>query len=139
LCERVEDLGTLIAALLPRVVPAGADPSAVRIHRGAARALFAYGYPLNIRELEQALRTAMVLAGGREVRLEHLPETMRAPARATGDGLRPEDRALRERLTEVLRATGGNVMAAARQMDKAPIQLRRWCRRFGLELAEFRR
>jgi transcriptional regulator with GAF, ATPase, and Fis domain len=45
--ERSEDLGTLIAALLPRMVPTGA--AAVRIHRGAARALFAYGYPLNVR------------------------------------------------------------------------------------------
>ena len=138
--ERAEDLGTLIAALLPRVVPAGADPLGVRVHRGAARALLTYGYPLNVRELEQALRTALVLAGGRELRLEHLPEAMRAPSpRGGAEALRPEDRALRDRLIEILRATGGNVMAAARQMDKAPIQLRRWCRRFGIDLAEFRR
>lgn len=116
-----------------------ADPLAVRVHRGAARALLTYGYPLNVRELEQALRTALVLAGGRELRLEHLPEALRAPSPRGGpEALRPEDRALRDRLIEILRATGGNVMAAARQMDKAPIQLRRWCRRFGIDLAEFR-
>ncbi|MBK9035327.1 MAG: sigma 54-interacting transcriptional regulator [Myxococcales bacterium] len=138
--DRLEDLGTLIATMLPHLVPAGADPSTVRIHRTAARALFAYSYPLNIRELEQAVRTALVLADTGELRLEHLAEAIRtAGPRTTGGALRPEDRALRERLIEVLRETNGNVMAASRVMDKAPIQLRRWCRRFAIELADFRR
>jgi DNA-binding NtrC family response regulator len=133
--ERREDIGSLIAAILPRVAD---DVSAVTIHRHAARALLSYAYPLNVRELEQALRAAVVLAGGKEIRVEHLPEVMRAaPAGATAT-LRPEDRALRERLIEVLRDVRGNVAAAGRQMNKAPIQIRRWCRRFDVDLSAFR-
>ncbi len=137
--ERREDLGTVIASLLPRLEALVPDPAQISFHRQAARALLAYAYPLNVRELEQALRTAAVLADGKEIRVEHLPEAIRtySPA-APASGLRPEDRVLRERLVEVLRAHGGNVAAAARVMSKAPIQLRRWCRRLGVDLAAFR-
>jgi DNA-binding NtrC family response regulator len=133
--ERSEDLGTLIAAILSRLGEAAAG---VTLHRCAARALLAYPYPLNVRQLEQALRAAVVLARGGEIRLEHLPEAIRCHRAGPGAGLRPEDRAVRERLVEVLRQTRGNVTAAARLMNKAPIQIRRWCQRFAIELASFR-
>src|SRR5262249_37665270 len=112
--------------------------SRVTFHRLAARALLRYAYPLNIRELEQALRAAVVLAEGKEIRLEHLPEAVRASAAPASSALRPEDRALRERLVEILRETGGNVTAAARAMNKAPVQIRRWCRRLSIDLTTFR-
>ena len=136
--ERREDVGTLIASLLPRLEGVIADPARVRFHRQAARALFAYPYPNNVRELEQALRTAAVLADGGEIRLEHLPERIRTYAPAPPAPTRAEDRALRERLVEALRESGGNVTAAGRSLGKAPIQIRRWCRRFGIDLASFR-
>jgi transcriptional regulator of acetoin/glycerol metabolism len=111
----------------------------VTLHRHAARALLAYPYPLNVRELEQALRTAAVLADGREIRLEHLPDAIRTHVSTGAPALRAEDRALREKLVEVLRDTNGNVMAAGRAMNRAPIQIRRWCRRLGIELTGFRK
>ena len=133
--ERAEDIGAMIAAILPRL---GADATRLTVHRQAARALLAYRYPLNVRELEQALRAAAVLAEGRELRLEHLPELIRSQASRGAAPLRPEDRVLRERLIEVLRESQGNVSAAARVMEKAPIQIRRWCRRLAIDLASFR-
>ncbi len=133
--DRLEDIGSMIAAILPRLADGGAQ---VSLHRQAARALLGYGYPLNVRELEQALRAAAVLADGREIRLEHLPEAIRGHVAASAAPLRPEDRALRERLIEILRDTRGNVTAAGRAMDKAPMQIRRWCRRFAIDLAGFR-
>jgi transcriptional regulator with PAS, ATPase and Fis domain len=132
--ERREDIGALIGAILGRIAP---DPASVTIQRPAARALLAYPYPLNVRELEQALRTAVALADGREIRLEHLPEAIRAH-RPAGPSLRPEDRALRERLVELLSAQRGNVTAVGRTLGKAPMQIRRWCRRYGIEIATFR-
>ena len=74
LCERLDDLGLLIGSLHGRVTNsdhAGFDPDAVR-------ALFRYPWPLNIRELEQALATAAVLCGGECIGLDHLPEHVRA-------------------------------------------------------------
>jgi sigma54-dependent transcription regulator len=131
---RREDIGTLIGTLLGRVA---ADPSRVTIDHGAARALVAYPYPLNIRELEQALRAAVALADGTEVRLEHLPEAIRN-YRAAGPELRPEDQALRDRICELLGEHRGNVTAVGRSLGKAPIQIRRWCRRFAIEISSFR-
>ena len=132
--SRREDIGTLIATMLGRLLD---DPAAITVQRQAARALLSYPYPLNIRELEQALRAAVALADGGEIRLEHLPEALRA-YRPAGGELRPEDRALSGRLVELLREHRGNVTAVGRALGKAPIQIRRWCRRYGIELAAFR-
>jgi transcriptional regulator with GAF, ATPase, and Fis domain len=132
--SRREDIGTLIATLLGRLLD---DPAAITVQRQAARALLSYPYPRNIRELEQALRTAVALADGGKLRLEHLPEAIRA-YRPAGAELRPEDRALSGRLVELLREHRGNVTAVGRALGKAPIQIRRWCRRYGIELAAFR-
>jgi len=133
--DRAEDIGSMIAAILPRLGDLGGK---VRFHRQAARALLAYSYPLNVRELEQALHAAAVLAEGQEIRLEHLPEAIRGHVARAAPALRPEDRVLRERLIEILRETRGNVTAAARAMDKAPIQIRRWCRRLDGRVASRR-
>jgi DNA-binding NtrC family response regulator len=133
--DRIEDLGILIAAMLPRVC---AHPEQVTLNRAAARALFRYRWPLNIRELEQALRAAVALSDGHEIRLEHLPESIRlfhpigAPVTSAGD------RVLREQLIELLRNAGGNVASVARSMNRAPVQIRRWCRRLQIDLAQFR-
>jgi hypothetical protein len=131
---RREDIGTLVGTILDRITD---DPSRISIQQAAARALVTYPYPLNIRELEQALRAAVALAEGGEIRLEHLPEPIRT-YRATGPELKPEDQALRDRITELLREHRGNVTAVGRSLGKAPIQIRRWCRRFAIEISAFR-
>jgi transcriptional regulator of acetoin/glycerol metabolism len=131
---RREDIGTLIGIILGRIAT---EPTGITVQRQAARALLMYPYPLNIRELEQALRTAVALADGREIRFEHLPETIRT-YRPTDHNLRPEDQALHDRLVELLHEHRGNVTAVGRGLGKAPIQIRRWCRRYGIEIASFR-
>jgi DNA-binding NtrC family response regulator len=133
--DRREDFGSLIAAILPRVAP---QPQRITLHRTAARLMLRYGWPLNIRELEQALRAAVALAEDGEIRAEHLSEAIRSYVPPSLAGLRPEDRVLRERVIDLLREHGGNVTAVGRAMGKAPIQIRRWCRRLQIELAQFR-
>jgi transcriptional regulator of acetoin/glycerol metabolism len=133
--DRREDLGTLIAAILPRVAP---QPERITLHRLAARALLRYAWPLNIRELEQALRAAVALTDTGEIRLEHLSEAIRTYTPPALTNLRPEERVLRDRVIELLREHGGNVSAVGRAMGKAPIQIRRWCRRMQIELSPFR-
>lgn len=79
--ERREDLGILIRALLRRQLGDAAD--AVALSCEAARALFLYRWPLNVRELEKALQAAVVLAAGAPVGVWHLPAALRtSPARA---------------------------------------------------------
>jgi transcriptional regulator of acetoin/glycerol metabolism len=133
--DRPEDLGLLIAELLPRVC---ARPGDLALHRLAALALIRYPWPQNVRELEQALRAAVALCETGEIRAEHLPEAIAAWQPAPAPALAPDDRALRERLVTLLRRTGGNVAAVARELDRAPLQIRRWCRRLQIDVAQFR-
>ena len=134
--DRREDLGTLIAAILPRLT---GQPERITLHRSAARALLRYAWPLNIRELEQTLRSAVALADTGEIRFEHLSEAIRTYLPPSIASLRPEDRVLRERVIELLREHDGNVSAVGRAIGKAPIQIRRWCHRMQIELAQFRK
>lgn len=131
--ERREDLGILIAAILMRL---GNEAAQVTFQRQAARALVGHTYPMNVRELEQAIRAAVVFARGRQIRIEHLPESIRE-IRPTATE-RPEDPILREQLHRVLYETRGNVSATARALNKAPMQIRRWCRRLAIDLSSFR-
>ena len=133
--ERREDLGTLIAALLARISP---QPEGFTLHRDAALALLRYPWPQNIRELEQALRSAVALCDDGKLRLAHLPEAI-ATYRPPEVALSAADAELRGRLVALLESSSGNVAAVARGMDRAPIQIRRWCRRLRIDLARYRR
>jgi transcriptional regulator with GAF, ATPase, and Fis domain len=44
----------------------------------------------------------------------------------------------RDRLEALLREYEGNVSAVARIMDTYPIQIRRWARRYGIDIASYR-
>jgi len=142
--ERQEDLGLLIGVLLAR----HANGAAPILRPEAARALFAYAFPLNVRELEQALAAALVLSAGEPIALHHLPEAVQGATTASAS-LRPaasappeprsaeDDRAYRA-LVEALQETRGNVSETARRLGKARQQIQRWLRRFELEPESFR-
>jgi len=133
--DRREDLGTLIAAILPRVCD---QPERITLSQGAARALLTHGWPLNIRELEQTLRAAVALTDDGVIALDHLPAAIRAQDAAGRRPLGPRELVLRHRLIQLLRDSHGNVAAVGRAMGRAPIQIRRWCERFDIDLAAFR-
>ncbi len=137
--RRLEDAGLLIAAFLRKQRNDGAT-----LTPEAGRALLRHRWPLNVRELEQCIAAASVLAGGGPIALGHLPERIsrpagRAPAIA---GLRPrlsaEDLRRREELARLLREHEGNVAAVARVLGKARMQVHRWVKRFDLSLADYR-
>jgi sigma-54 dependent transcriptional regulator, acetoin dehydrogenase operon transcriptional activator AcoR len=137
--ERLEDMGLLVAALLRRIDPAGVDRS---ITRGAARALFAHHWPLNVRELEKCLETAVALAGTGPIDLAHLPDSVREPAPAAAPAnpaeLSSEDSARRDQIVALLTAHRGNVSQVAREMGKARPLVHRWIKRYGIDPAAFR-
>jgi DNA-binding NtrC family response regulator len=127
--ERREDLGLLIVTLLERIAP-GRD---VRFSADAVAALYAYDWPLNIRELERALAAAVAITKDR-IELHHLPAALHAPAPVAIDvgALSDEDRALRESLVAAIDRHDGNLAAVARDLGKDRTQIRRWMKRFGL-------
>jgi transcriptional regulator with GAF, ATPase, and Fis domain len=144
--DRQEDLGMLVAALLMR----HARGANVELRVETARALFAYAFPLNVRELEQCLSAAIVLAAGAPLSPTHLPDKIRAartsrPPSAESitdrgsETLSPEDSAIREALAQALVESGGNVSEAARRLGKARQQAQRWLRRFGMDPQRYRK
>jgi sigma-54 dependent transcriptional regulator, acetoin dehydrogenase operon transcriptional activator AcoR len=134
---RMEDLGMLVASLLARLEPEGV---ARRLSRAAARALFRHRWPLNVRELEQVLRSALATATGAElaasdVRL--LAEPVAAEAEVPAGATPAQDP--RERIVALLGQHAGNVTAVARALATSPAQVRRLLARYGLAAADYKR
>jgi transcriptional regulator with PAS, ATPase and Fis domain len=135
--ERLDDLGLLVASVLRKV--AGQRAAAVALTPEAGRALLTYGWPLNIRELEQTLAVAFALAESGTIEPEHLPPAVtRTPqaAKPEGcdalDGLDERDQRLRLDLLACMAEHRGNLANVARSMGKARTQIQRWCKRFGI-------
>lgn len=132
LVDRREDLGLLISALLARHAKAP-----VRFSVNAARALFAWDWPRNVRELEKVLERALALATAGTIELEHLPPELSSPPptrRPSDDEL---DDARKRELERLLTEHHGNISAVARAMGKARMQIQRWLKRYGLDARDF--
>ena len=135
--RRREDLGVLASHFLREL---GVGRAAITTQ--AARALFNHAFPGNIRQLRAMLRAAMLLAGDRPIDIDHLG----GPMAPLGDEAEDDDRQSsgrraappREELERTLEDVGGNVVAAARQLDTRPRQLYRWIQQHELSLERFR-
>jgi transcriptional regulator of acetoin/glycerol metabolism len=101
--------------------------------RDAACALFAHGWPLNVRELEQALRSAVAISAGPALTLEDLQlASSPGPAATQGESLDVE------RLKKLMRDHAGNVSAVARELLTSRTQVQRLLVRHGLSCNDFR-
>lgn len=125
LCERRCDLGAIL----------GETFGGLTFSAGAARALFAYAWPRNVRELTRAVERAAALSGGGELRTSHLPEEVAtaklATAPATAD-------ARREELVALLQKHQGNVSRVAAELGRLRQQVQRWLKRYAIDPARFR-
>ncbi len=70
--ERLLDLPLLVSHFLRKYTPEGGMPP--RIAPDAWKALSAYDFPGNVRELEWVVERALVAADGEEIALRHLPD-----------------------------------------------------------------
>jgi transcriptional regulator with GAF, ATPase, and Fis domain len=135
--ERMEDLGLLVRALLRR------SGQASTFEAAAARALFAYPWPDNVRELEHTLGAALALGRGGPIGLGHLPPSLAAraepgPRAADRRPLRPAELEHRTELVRLLREHQGNIAAVSRATGKGRQQVHRWLNRYGLDVEQFR-
>ena len=71
--DRIEDVGALVAHLGGAAF-AGMEPAAFR-------ALCLHDWPRNVRELEDVVKRAVTLAGGKKIRLDDLSAGVRGGAR----------------------------------------------------------
>jgi len=149
--DRMCDLGILLRELLSKIRPG----KTTGITPELGRALMSYEWPLNVRELEQALSVAAVLATDDTVKLEHLPESLRrafktprmstppeksTPSRApsTPPAAEVTDDVLKDRLIASLSAHKGNISEVARAMGRTRMQIHRWMKRWGIDPDTYR-
>ncbi len=152
--ERRADL-PLLAEYFCRELAAGTDPGPADavtrrtpvITPRAWAALSHYRFPGNVRELKHALRHALVLSGGSDIDLEHLPEEVRgrpsAEARNAGvsvvgtASLQPLEAAQRqferEYLLRALREADWNRTRVAQMLGISRKTLWQKLRRLGIE------
>jgi DNA-binding NtrC family response regulator len=147
--ERKMDLGLLIRAVVKRMPD---PPSALAFTATAARALFRYNWPLNIRELELTLHAAVAMAKDAPIREEHLPDEVRRalhavePPPVANSVAQPTAKRPKEQLygddpvvlKALLKKHDGNIAAVGAELDKARIQIRRWLEKYGIDANDFR-
>jgi DNA-binding NtrC family response regulator len=134
LCERREDVALLIAQLVQKLAPERPD---VQLGPEAAQALLQHRWPLNVRELEQALAGALALSGRGPIELSHLPRALREPPPAA-PAPAPEEQRQRDELVALLREHRGNLAAVGRALGKGRTQIVRWVERYGLDPDAYR-
>ena len=122
--ERREDLGMIIASILERFAP-----RELTLSLEAAMAVYAYDWPLNVRELERVLVAAASVVHDR-IEIGHLSSLLRKPHEPVAPPV--DDGQLRERLASSIERHHGNLAAVARELCKDRTQVRRWMKRFGL-------
>lgn len=132
--ERRADMGVLIAAILRKACASESD--GLRFTPDFTLRLLSHPWGLNIRELEQTVLRGLTLAENGVIDADE--PRMGAGAEPGRELLSPHDAELRERLVRELCAANGNIAKVARALDKAPMQVRRWLKRFAIDPRSYR-
>lgn len=108
---------------------------AVGVAPSAQRALSAYAWPGNVRQLANAIEHALVLGDSEEIQLEDLPAEVAETNPSVETTFEAAMAAARARIVrEALGAANGNVAQAAATLDIHVNSLRRMIRRLGLNV-----
>jgi transcriptional regulator with GAF, ATPase, and Fis domain len=146
--ERKEDIHQLVQRFLGRE-----NAKHLRMTSAFMVGLIGYDWPLNVRELETAIKRAVVLAENGLIDEAQLPplalEVLREASAVMPETERRKSRTQRtpnvrsnappeEELRAVLEKHGGNVAAVARELGKDRVQIHRWLKIYAITLDEFR-
>ncbi len=131
--DRGDDLRLLVDSFLARFGPAA---GVERCSPETWTLLSAYNYPGNVRQLEHMIQRAVAIAQGPELRPEDLPEEVTAapepPASPEGTVAAARERADREAIVTTLSRHGGEIAAAARELQVSRTTLWRLMKKYGL-------
>ncbi len=141
--DRIDDVGVLLASLLQKM----AAERAPQISFGSevVYAILEHDWSKNVRELEQRLKTGVVLATHGRIELSHFCGDGPLKGGTTRNStslpglLSPEDEALHAELVAKLSECRGNVTHVGEAMGKSRTQIQRWVRRLGIDAERFRR
>jgi DNA-binding NtrC family response regulator len=141
--ERRGDVALLVRALLPRLA-ASLGVAPCELDGAVLARLASRSWPGNVRELMNVRERLLIRGPGRRLGLADLegifdcePWPLPDPGRALLLGFADRDAGIRpapapERIAAVLRANGGNIARAARELGMPRTTLRRRLRRLGL-------
>jgi transcriptional regulator with PAS, ATPase and Fis domain len=132
--ERMEDV-PLLTDHFVRELSARHDKSIAGVSPEALRALMAHAYPGNVRELHNVIEHGFVLATGRLIGVEHLPDWIahRAPESTGPATLEELEKSF---IIAALRSNDWNRLATAKQLDMHKTTLFRKIRKLGIELPD---
>lgn len=135
LAERPRDIRLLAQFFLDRF--SGVMKKPVReVAPEALERLHAYDFPGNVRELENIIERAVVLARGERIELAHLPELEIKPfkaAPAAGGNMQSLDKQEQDYIEWVLTQTGNNKSKAAEVLGIDRVSLWRKLKKYHLE------
>jgi Nif-specific regulatory protein len=102
-----------------------------------------HGWPGNVRELENCIERAVLMTADNTIRAEHLPPTVHA-GRVEGSaagGTLPAvlDNVEREMILDALRASGGNMAQAARDLGITERVMGLRVKKYDINPRQFRR
>jgi transcriptional regulator with GAF, ATPase, and Fis domain/tetratricopeptide (TPR) repeat protein len=133
--ERPEDLPALCEKILERLArEAGKKP--LQLGQDALRRLAAHPFPGNVRELENVLTRAFVMASGPKLRVEDLDLGARPVVAPRARSRRDFEADERERILSALRQARWNVSIVARSLGIPRNTLYRKLSRYGLQRSE---
>lgn len=123
--HRIEDLPALVARVLANV----AEHRGVTINPAAMRVISRYAWPRNVRQLEEALKSALLRRPVGEIQLEDLPGYCHSSARRQLSGMEAGER---DMIVNALRDEGGNRVRAAEALGIARSSLYRKLKSYGI-------
>lgn len=137
--ERREDIPKLAGHLLELLAAESSAPQK-KLAPAALKALLAYRWPGNVRQLRNALETAVLVSGGDVIELQDLPgeviQGVVSPSSPEPIPL-PASRTLteieRDAIRDALAKTGGNKTAASKLLGIALRTLHRKVKEYGIE------
>ncbi len=130
--SRMGDLELLIDHIMTRLSREMGVPKS-RLSGEASEILKCHQWPGNIRELENCIERAFLLAQGRTIEKSHIPERTFRRTCQTLEGGHSLDQAYRAAVRTTLEECKGNVSMAAKRLRIARSTLYRKMREFGLD------
>jgi transcriptional regulator with GAF, ATPase, and Fis domain len=130
--ERLSDVPLLAEHLLKRYLASGAGRSGMSLSPEAIDLMLSHDWPGNIREMQNWLQFALVKCKGDVILPEHLPVHRSAPSVRPGAPPPPSVKTSRRRklsreaVEQALSNTGGNKLAAARELGVSRATLYRF-------------
>jgi DNA-binding NtrC family response regulator len=132
--ERSGDIPLLVAHFLARY---GTGAGVTSCAREAMEILTAYAYPGNVRQLEHLVQRAVATARSSELTIDDLPEDLLAepasPAPPEGTVAAAREKAEREMVIATLAKNGGEMAAAARELQVSRTTMWRLMKKHGIE------